>query len=149
MTFDSVFPIDPPDFLWVHTLTYRPTTGASVVVDAEGRWNYGDTTEVEFTGYITAPNPREVDRAATRGILLDAVCLAPHDVGITDSCHLTVAASSGAPEWMVGTYTVNTVRPNPSHLRILLTRIRDELPARDPGNMVSATITPDTVDGGV
>lgn len=147
MTFDSVFPIGPPEFLWVHQLAYRPTTGASVVVDAEGRWDYANITPTEFTGYITAPNPREVDRAATRGILLDAVCLAPHDVAVTDACHLIVGAASGAPDWMVGTYTVNTVRPNPSHLRILLTRIRDELPAHDPGNMVDALATPDTIEG--
>ena len=54
MTFDTVFPISPPEFLWVHTLTYRPTLAADVHVDAEGRWNYDDTPPVEFIGFLTA-----------------------------------------------------------------------------------------------
>lgn len=145
MTFDTVFPIEEPTWLWTHTLTYRDHDAAAVTVDAEGRWTHDDTPGTPVIGYLTGPNPREVDRAASRGIILDAVFLCAHDSGVTDKS--TVTATTGVPAWLVGTYTVNVVRPNPSHLRVLLTRVRDELPDHDPGNHVGVTITPSTVQG--
>lgn len=148
MTFDTVFPIEEPTFLWTHTLTYRTLAAGDVVVDAEGHWVHADTPETTFTGYLTAPNPREIDRAAARGVLLDAVCLAPHAVAVDDAGAVTADAASGVPSWLIGTYRVTVVRPNPSHLRILLTRLRDEAPVHDPGWSESATITPATVSGG-
>lgn len=146
MTFDTIWPIDEPTWLWTHTLTFRDNAASAVEVDAEGRWTYADTAGTDVIGYLTAPNPREVDRAASRGIILDAVFLCAHDSGITDQS--TVVAATGVPPWLVGTYTVSVVRPNPSHSRVLLTRLRDELPAHDPGTTVDTLITPPTVTGG-
>lgn len=148
MTFDTVFPIEDPTFLWAHDLTYRDNVAASVVVDGEGHWVNADAPETAFTGYLTAPNPREVARAAANGVILDAVCLAPHTVAVGDDGTVIAGAGSGVPTWLVGSYRVTVVRPNPSHLRVLLTRVRDELPSHDPGWVENATITPPTVSGG-
>ena len=146
MTFDTIFPIEEPTWLWTHTLTFQDNQAAAVDVDAEGRWSYADIPGTPVVGYLTAPNPREIDRAASRGVILDAVFLCAHDTGVTDQS--TVIATTGVPPWLVGTYTVSVVRPNPSHLRVLLTRVRDELPSHDAGNHVGALITPPTVSGG-
>ena len=148
MSIDPVFPLPEPDFLWVHTLTYRIHTGASVVVDAEGHWVYGTATPVTFQGYLTAPNPTEFDRAAANAIRVDAVCLAPHGTAVTEESTITADAASGVYPFLQGTYTVSTIRPNPSHLRCLLTRLDGELPEHDPGLVVNALAQPDTIEGG-
>lgn len=145
MTFDAVFPIEEPTFLFIHTLSYRGND-STIVTDEEGRWNHAVTAPVEFTGYLTAPNPREVERAAAHGMTLDAVALCSHDVDIPHTAHVTAAAGA-VPAWLVGTFRVIAVRPNPSHQRILLTRVIDEVPFGDASGIQDATITPATVEG--
>ena len=146
MTFDAVFPIEQPTFLFIHTLTYRVNDPDTVVTDERGHWNYAAATPVSFTAYLTAPNPREIERAAAHGMTLDAVALCGHEVTIPHTAHVT--AATGVPTWLVGTYRVSAVRPNPSHQRLLLTRIVDEAPLGDAGGIVDATAEPDTVEGG-
>lgn len=149
MSIDPVFPLPEPDFLWVHDLAYRDDSAASLVVDEERKWTYADTPAVTFTGYLTAPNPRDVDRADSTGVILDAVCLAPHGIGIDDNDVVVADSSSGVADYLQGSYRVGVVRPNPSHLRILLSRIKgDPQPTRDPGWNSDAIITPATIDTG-
>jgi hypothetical protein len=144
MSGDAVFPIPEPTFLWVHALTYIRHDGDDVVTDSEGRWHYDTTTPVAFTGYITAPNPREVARAASQDVIIDAVALAPLDCGITDQCSLI--APDTVPRGLPGIYTVTVIRPNLSHLRCLLTRLdADAYPVNYPST--PATITVSTVGG--
>lgn len=147
MTFDQVFPIEQPTFLFVHTLAYRVNDPSTVTTDEEGHWNYAAETTVSFAGYLTAPNPREVERAAAHGMTLDAVALCGHEVNIPHTAHLI--AETGVPSWLIGTYRVMSVRPNPSHKRILLTRVLDETPLGDAADVHDAIVEPDTVEGGV
>lgn len=149
MSVDPVFPLPEPEFLWVHQLAFRNDSAALLDVDEEGKWTYDDSDLATFTGYLTAPNPREVDRADAHGVILDAVCLAPHGTGIGDDDVVIAGAASGVASYLQGSYRVGVVRPNPSHLRILLSRIKGELPSRDPGWTSNASVTPDTVEGGV
>lgn len=93
MSGDAVFPIPEPTFLWVHALSYVPHDGDNVVTDSEGRWRYDTAAAVEFTGYITAPNPRDVARAAAQDVIIDAVALAPLSCAITEQCSLTAPAT--------------------------------------------------------
>lgn len=148
MGFDAVFPLSPPTWLFQHTLTYRPNDAGNVITDQEGNWHYEPVPPVTFSGYLTAPGPQEVERAAAKGTVLDAVCLCANDAGVTDSS--TVEATTGVPAWLVGKYRVINVRPNPSHSRVLLTRIVvDDAPPRDASGIVDAIIDADTVAGGL
>ncbi len=125
MSVDPVFPLPSPDFLWVHSLIRVPSTAASAVVDAEGHWHYETGPSAAFMGYLTAPNPKEVERAATTGFPLDAVALAPHGTAVAERDRLIAAnIPGGEGPWLDGDYEVALVRPNKSHLRLLLTRLR-------------------------
>ena len=139
MTYDEAFPLPDPEFLWIHDLTYVPTTAASVITDEDtGRWEYAPGPSVGFTGYIASAGRREVDRAATRGVTVDAVALMSHDDGeqlIVDRAEagvLVCGSTSRADRWLHGTYTITEVRPNASHLRLILTRIAGESPPHGP-----------------
>lgn len=123
---DPVFPLPEPAFLWVHDLI--AWTSASVVVGRGRKW-VQQSASAGFTGYATDPSPREERRANALGVRIDAVVLAAH--GATDLGEdgtLEVPAASGAPPVLWGLYSVNAVRPNPSHVRYLLTRVRGEAP---------------------
>lgn len=133
--YDEAFPLPEPEFLWIHDLTYTPATAASVIVDpANGKWRYAPSPSVQFTGYIAQADRREVARAATQGITVDAVALMSH----TDGAALDPLAAehgvvvcdgtSTASPWLHGQYTVTQVRPNPSHIRLILTRLVGEKP---------------------
>lgn len=146
MSGDAVFPIPEPTFLWVHALSYVPHDGDNVVTDSEGRWRYDTAAAVEFTGYITAPNPRDVARAAAQDVIIDAVALAPLSCAITEQCSLIAPAT--VPRGLPGVYNVTLIRPNLSHLRCLLTRLDAEVyPSHYPSTGVA--IIPATVGGGV
>ena len=137
--YDPVFPLPEPDFLWVHDLTLVGQTSASTVVDeATGRWHYGEAApSTTFTGYIGSVGRRETERAAARGIVADAVVLAPHSLPLapdTAELHrLVCGPDSKATRWLHGSYKVSEVRPNASHLRLILTRlVGDTVPHEPP-----------------
>lgn len=140
VNYDEAFPLPEPDFLWIHDLTYTPQTAASVVEDtSSGKWRYATAPSVvvEFTGYITSAGRRDIERAKARGITADAVALISHDVPGIDPLtaeHAVIGcgSTSGASPWLWGDYTVGEVRPNPSHIRAILTRIVGEKPANAP-----------------
>lgn len=131
---DPVFPIPEPDFLWVHDLITHQTS-ASVTVGRGRKW-VNQSASVAFVGYASSPDRRELDRAARRGVRIDAVILAPHGTVIDEADQLEVPAetisASGTvapPSTLVGRYRIDAVRPNPSHVRVLCMRIRGEDPA--------------------
>lgn len=111
---DALFPLPEPTFLWVDDLTLYPHSNASPIVDAEGRWEYVETESIPMRGYFATPSPREVDRAAAAGVVVDGVALVPNDspISVDDSLvHGSLA------------YKVVLIRPNPSHTRVLLSRV--------------------------
>lgn len=132
---DPIFPLPEPDFLWVHDLTIHSQTAASVVVDDDGGWTYAQSASVGVVGYATAPNPREVERAASRGVVIDCIVLVPNGTAVKEEDDVTVPGSTlgfggtAIPTAVLqGRYEVTGVRPNPSHCRVLLTRIKGEDP---------------------
>lgn len=127
MTGDAVFPLPEPDFLWVHDLTILPVGSvAGVVVAADGSWQAASTVAgVAVTGYLTAPNPSEVNRAASDGITLSAVALVPRGTAVTDQDHLR---ATGVDQYLDGTYRIRQVRPNLSHVRLLLEHVFGPVP---------------------
>lgn len=124
-TGDAVFPIPAPTFLWVHNLVVEQTgASAALVIDAEGAWSHDDALPtVDFTGYLTAPDPREVDRAAKSGYLLAAVALAPRGTVVAEQDRLL---ASGVDDYLDGRYTIREIRPNLSHLRLLCERLKGD-----------------------
>ena len=111
---DPLFPLPEPVILWVHDLSVLPHSNPSAIVDAEGRWEYADNNPIPLRGYFASPNPREVERAAAAGVVVDGVALVPNGSPVTVDDGLVYDTS---------TYRVALVRPNPSHTRVLLTRV--------------------------
>lgn len=127
---DPVFPLPEPEFLWVHSLV--GWSSASVVVGRGRKWQT-TSASAAFEGYATAPSPSERRRADREGYRVDAVALAPHGAtGLDEDGTLEVPAAPllpghvAPPPVLVGRYTVREVRPNPSHVRYVLTRVRGE-----------------------
>lgn len=134
MSGDAVFPLPEPDFLWVHSLVGLRMNGASatVVDDADGGWHReaANAAPVAFIGYVTAPNPRDVDRAAASGTVLDAVALAPLGTALLQGDWLD-CTDEGVPASLRHTFAISLVRPNLSHLRLMLTRSDSPAPYPD------------------
>jgi hypothetical protein len=129
---DPVFPFPSPTFLWVYDLIVNHQTGASTTTDDNGKWTYIQEASVGFTGYVGAANPREVEKAATRGVVIDAVALAPNGTVVDEGDNLTVPEDPAIPVVFWGRYDIIGVRPNASHTRVLLTRIQGEDPQHAP-----------------
>lgn len=122
---DPIFPLPDPGFLWVYNLVVHDQ-GASVTVGSGRKWRWSNVSGASVMGYVAAPDRREVDRAASRGVRLDAVALVPHGTAVEEADELEVATTSGAPPTLWGRYEIQAVRPNPSHVRLLLVRIAGE-----------------------
>jgi hypothetical protein len=126
---DAVFPIPAPDFLFIHTLTVARQS-VVVDVDSEGVWRQAEAVvRNTVVGYVTAPNARDQRIAASPGQVLDAVALLPRGIVVVPDDTLIVA---GVSSRMNGTYLVTAVRPNLSHLRVLLTRVTAPVPTWPP-----------------
>jgi hypothetical protein len=123
---NEVFPIPEPEFLWVHNMVGLRMTGASmtVVEDAEGQWHRepSSAASVTFVGYVADAQPAEIDRAAARGIVLDAVALAPLSTAMQASDWLDCTTDASIPPWLQHTFIIKLVNPNLSHVRLMLTR---------------------------
>lgn len=119
---DPLFPLPDPAFLWVYPVLIHPHDAASVAVDDNGKWVYAPSGGVAVTGYLGSPNPQEVTLAAARGLRVDAVLLVPHGTVVDEDDQLE-AADATIPGIFRGTYRIGAVRPNASHVRVLLTRL--------------------------
>ena len=129
--YDAAFTLPEPEFLWIHDLMLVDQA-ASVVTDAAtGRWTYANVgASVGFTGYIASVGRGEFQRAASVGIRADAVALIPHSVPVdvlnAETFTLNCGPDSKASRWLWGEYEITQARPNPSHVRAILTRIVGE-----------------------
>lgn len=119
MTLDPVFPLPEPTFLWVHNVSVERRVNTTK--DSEGRWKTS-TVPTLVTGYMSNPEPEVIQRAASEGIRVDAVLLVPNGTAVSKGDRVK-ASTSGIPSYLLGFYDVSNVRPNQSHVRVLLTRI--------------------------
>ena len=121
--------------MWVFNMIGLRMTGASatVVDDGEGNWHHqpSSAASVTFVGYVTAPNAREVDRAKARGVVLDAVALAPLSTALAQGDWLDCTRDPDIPASLRHTFEVSLVRSNLSHLRLLLTAAAAPAPYPD------------------
>lgn len=128
MTGDDVFPIPEPTWLWVHQLSISHTAGAASVIDSEGRWEYHNPEYDTIMGYLTGANPEEIERAAQQGIRFNAVALVPRETVVQAGDELIATNTNTLLD---GTYRISQVRPNLSHLRLMIDRIPEPDPWPD------------------
>lgn len=123
---DPLFPFPEPTFLFVHELTYHATT-SSPVVDDTG-WYDADavvaSSEQNVPCYVGNYDPSDVSAGDTKETTISAVALVSRDRACRPEDEVTVTKGLSH---LLGRYRIDQVRPNPSHTRLLLTRV----PARE------------------
>lgn len=117
---DPVFPLPSPAFLFVHEVLVGVQD--TIVTQPDGRWTRDPVPTTPVRGYLTSPNPQETQIAAARGVTIDAVFLCPHGTPVRHQDRIDSTAAN-VPSVLKGRYTVTAVRPNPSHVRVLVTRV--------------------------
>lgn len=122
MTVDPLFPFPEPSFLWVHELTRHVPSG-DPIPDETGYWtsdNIPTTDTPNIPCYVGAYNPSQQEAGDTYEESVDAVALVSHSTPFNRKDEVTVTAAAA---YLLGRYRVSVVRPNPSHQRLLLTRV--------------------------
>lgn len=122
MSYDALFPVPEPTWTFVHTVTLQ-STAVTDTSDARGRATAGAPTTTEVKGYVGGADPREVSRAASTGVQVDAVLRVPHSAPADVAGTVVVGAQTGLPPGLAGTYEVVGVRPNAADVRVLLRRV--------------------------
>lgn len=131
---DAIFPLAGMlDVLRVHDLLIH-SQGASVTVGVGRKWRNAAVTVTPIRGYVCAPNPAEVRRAAALGVTVDAVARLAIGTVIVENDELEAPdppPHGGAviAAVLVGRYAIHSVRPNPADVRVLLSRVRGEAAA--------------------
>lgn len=120
---DPLFPIPSPDMLFVYDLRVQPR-GASIEVTPDGVPVPVTSLDgsVPVRGYVSTlgrtERPDEVGEVLAR-----AVALVPLETAVEERDTLFVEDTHGGlPRWLQGWWQVTEVRPNPSHIRVLLQR---------------------------
>lgn len=119
---DPLFPIQPPEFLFAYTLTIVRASLLADDTDDEGWPILASATTTQVRGYVSPPDPRTL---VPQGEAVDAVALVPNGTVVDHRDLLDVPGGQNIPLQLVGRFHINQVRPNPSHVRCLLTRIAD------------------------
>lgn len=119
---DAIFPFPEPTFLFIHTIHIG--NRGTVVTQPDGSWAHA-VTEIPARGYMTAPDPREVAAAASRDVVIDAILLVSNTTIVTEKDQVR-CSDPFAPPVLQGVFAVTGVRPNQSHTRVLLSRVRAE-----------------------
>lgn len=124
--FNPLFPIAPPTWLFCFSVTIVRTSQIEPDTDENGWPILTDAATVPVTAYISPPEPRTL---APEGEAVDAVALVPNGTVVDHRDLLDVPDGQQLPAQLVGRFRINQCRPNPSHTRLLLTRITDPVGA--------------------
>lgn len=119
---DPLFPLPAPAFLLVHTVEIVRTSQLAQDTDDAGWPLLTGAVRVAARAYVASPDPRTLTPA---GMAVDAVMLVDNATTVDHRDRVAVAAGQALPAVLVGEFRVNEVRPNPSHTRLLCTRILD------------------------
>lgn len=137
MSGDGLFPFPEPDFVFIHDVYLFPpslqvtkedergkVTRAIPKRTAEGLYFDEDGAEIEpVPGYLTAPNAQKDYSGYIQRQGIDAVLLVPTSIAV-DHDWLVACHDAELPPHLEGVYTIDTVRPNISHTRVLVKRHR-------------------------
>lgn len=125
MSIDPLFPLPDPGFLLVHhdcVLVWRQSL-VQPVVDAEGGFSYPTAASVLLSdAYVAMADQSEVPQGESEMESIAAVILVRHGSPVDHADEVDVA---GVSAYLDGHYLVTGVRPNASHVRVLVRRMRD------------------------
>jgi hypothetical protein len=119
---DPLFPLPAPDWILTYTVLLRRV---SQLVDDTNDEGFPTTTGapvVSIKAYLGSPDTRKLDRG---GESADVVVLVRNDTAVSHRDQIEVTPSSGLPTQLQGLFRIESVRPNPSHTRLLCNRITD------------------------
>lgn len=119
---DQIFPFPEPEWLFVHTVHIGARD--AVVTQPDGRWEHV-VVETPARGYLTAPDPQEVSGGNTEVVVIDAVLLVSNSTVVREQDRVR-ADDPTIPPVLTGVFAVVGVRPNQSHTRVLLSRVKRE-----------------------
>lgn len=133
MSFDQLFPLSAPPVFVYDLLVRGAATSGSVLIDAEGKWSYGENPGTVVRGYLAPPNTSTINLGQASGVQVDTVAL----ISLEDATATGVAvddeiSATGIHPLLDGRYLVKLVRPNPSHVRLLCSRIVGQVPSALP-----------------
>lgn len=121
---DPLFPLPDPGFLLVHhdcVLVWRQSLVAPVV-DDEGSWSYPTAASVLISdAYVSQADKNEVPQGETEMESVASVILVRNGSPVDHADEIDV---TGVSEYLDGHYLVTGVRPNASHTRVLVRRMR-------------------------
>lgn len=119
---DPLFPIPSPEFLFRHTVTVSRDSQVAVDTDDAGWPITGSAEQVTTRAYVAPPDPRTLTPA---GQAVDVVVLVPNGTAVEHRDTIIVDPGQQLAAQHAGRYRITAVRPNPSHCRILCTRVTD------------------------
>lgn len=119
---DPLFPLPAPDWILTFTVLLHRTSQLVDDTDAEGFPIKTGAPTVPVKAYVGAPDTRDLDRG---GEAADVTVLVRNDIAVSHRDQIEVPLNSTLPPQMCGLFRITTVRPNPSHTRLLCTRITD------------------------
>lgn len=119
---DPLFPLPGIDWILTFNVILHRTSQIVEDTDVEGYPVKTGAATVPIKAYVASPDTRELDRG---GQSADAVVLVANTVAVSHRDQIEVPVGTPVPPMMIGTYRVETVRPNPSHTRLLCTRMID------------------------
>ena len=128
MSGDLLFPLpDPGAFLpYVNAVIVWRESLVAPTVDVNGAATYpGAASAVLSETYVAMVDRSEVDSGDANLEKVSIVVLARNGSPVSHADHLQV---TGVSQYLDGRYVVDAVRPNPSHLRILCSRMSEAPP---------------------
>lgn len=137
MSGDDLFPFPEPDFVFIHDVFLFPPSLQNTKLDERGKSTrsvpvrnaegvYKDENDEiipAVAGYLTSPNAQKDFSGYTQRQGIDAVLLVPTSITV-DHDWLVACHDSALPPHLDGVYTIDSVRPNISHTRVLVKRHR-------------------------
>ncbi len=120
--FNPIFPFAPPFWLFCYTATIVRTSQLPSDTDDAGWPVLTGAAQVTVKAYLDQPEPRTL---GPQGEAIDMVALVANGTTVDHRDLLDVPDGQSLPAVSPGRYRINQVRPNPSHTRLLCTRISD------------------------
>jgi hypothetical protein len=120
--FNPLFPIAPPTWLFCYNAVIVRTSQLASDTDENGWPILTGATTAAVKAYLDQPEPRTL---GPEGEAIDVIALVPNGTVVDHRDLLDVPDGQSLPSVMPGRFHINQVRPNPSHTRLLCTRVTD------------------------
>lgn len=120
--FNPIFPFAPPFWLFCYSAVIVRTSQLASDTDEFGWPLLTGAATVPVKAYLDQPEPRTL---GPQGEAIDMVALVANGTVVDHRDLLDVPDGQSLPSVTPGRYRINQVRPNPSHTRLLCTRVSD------------------------